>query len=105
MIEIIERAMTNYKTGEESGETESGRARSPASLASEPDQAIANVKKTITAAELSDDLGTDLKEALGQALKRELAELEQLDPDAPFNPSALGAPAQHMISIFEGHSL
>ena len=89
-----------YPTPQECEFTES-----PASRASECDQVIDSVKKAIGAAELSDHLNADLKEALVQALKRELAELEQLDPDAPLNPSALGAPAQHMISIFEGHSL
>lgn len=102
MIEIIERAMTNYKTGEESGETESGRAGSPASLASERDQTIANVKKTIRAAELNDSLNAELKEALVQSLRRGLAELEQLDPDAPLDFGALSALAQHIMSMSKG---
>lgn len=104
MLSMVDRATTNNRTSEEPSETVSSGAKPPASSASECDHVIDSVKKAIGAAELSDHLNTDLKEALVQALKRELAELEQLDPDAPFNPSALGAPAQHMISIFEGHS-
>ncbi|MCH8861859.1 MAG: hypothetical protein IID51_05050 [Proteobacteria bacterium] len=105
MHSAVYKTVKKDEMAENPGKAGFGGAKPPASRASECDQVIDSVKKAIGAAELSDHLNADLKEALVQALKRELAELEQLDPDAPLNPSALGAPAQHMISIFEGHSL
>lgn len=76
-----------------------------ASLAAERDLAIASVKKAIRAAELSDNLNADLEATLVSSLKKALAKLEELNPDAPFDAGALDMLAQPIVSMFQGLSI
>ena len=70
-----------------------------ACLATQRDRTITGVKKATRAAGLSDNLHADPKEALVRSLKRALAKLEQLIPDAPFDAGTLSVLTRALISM------
>lgn len=102
MHSAVDKTAKKDEMAENLGNRRPGEAKQRASSACDRARVIADAKKTIRAAELSDDLNIDLQEALVQSLKRGLLELEQLDPDAPIDSAALSAFAQHILSMSKG---